>query len=280
MSGRRDGVFAAVTAVLVLMVGVAFVVTRGTSDADRDTPWLASVAPSGPAACGSGDLVAGRHTTSAAAGTAYLTASLELAPDVEPCAVGGYPGVIVLSGGVPAGVSTVPDESLGRARGLVVLPDRPVRVTLSWAVSHYCGGTVNDALRLRVAPGLTVEVPGFGATSCNPGEGRPPVRVGSFTYVDPNAERGTVTGVVTLNDGPEPGTGEYVTSGVVEFNGDPDGYDAPIGPQGAYELDLPAGRYQVTVTTHQWNGGTSFSAGAFVVTGGELNELNITLPLR
>ena len=131
--------------------------------------------------------------TEAAAGTTYLTATLELAPGAEPCSVDGYPGVIVLTNGVPAGVATTPDDNLGSPQELTVLPDRTVRVTLSWAVSHYCGPTVNDAIRLLVGPGLDVEIRGFGATSCSPGEGRPAVRFGPFTYVDPRAELGTVT---------------------------------------------------------------------------------------
>lgn len=215
-----------------------------------------------------------------AAGTVHLTATLELDRGVEPCKVGGYPTVIVLSDGRPAGVGTVTDTGLGEARELTVLPDRPARVTLGWAVLHYCGPIVNDTIRIWVASDLPVEVGGFGPTSCSPGEGRPPVRVGPFTYVDPTAEQGTITGVVTLNSGPGLGTGEFVTSGVVELDGEPDGFQAPIGADGSYELEVPAGRYRITVSTHQFFGGREFDAGPYDVVGGELNQLNITLPLR
>jgi hypothetical protein len=274
----RDRVAAAATAVVVLVLGIVFAVVRSDREADGSTS--RPTAAQGVQPCGAGDLVPGAARTETAAGTTYLTATLELAGDVEPCRVSGYPSVIVLSGGRPAGVGTVADRGLGEAQELVVLPDRPARVTLGWAVSHYCGPIVNDTIRIWVASDLPVEIGGFGPTSCSPGEGRPPVRVGPFTYVDPTAEQGTVTGVVTLNSGPGPGTGEFVTSGVVQLEGAPDGYRAPIGTDGSYELEVPAGRYRVTVSTHQFEGGRAFAAGAFDVVGGELNQLNITLPLR
>ena len=277
---RRDRVAAGATAVVVLALGVTFAVVRGDRESESSGPGSTSSTRTGVQACGSGDLVAGRNRLEAAAGTTYLVATLELAQGVEPCSVEGYPSVIVLSGGRPAGVGTETDPGLGQPRRLVLLPDRSAKVTLGWPVFHYCGATVNDAIRLWVAPDLAVEVPGFGPTSCSPGEGRPAVRVGPFTYVDPRAEQGTVTGVVTLNSGPSLGTGEFVTSGVVEFDGEPDDYTASIGPAGSYDLELPAGRYRVSVSTHQWKGGTAYPAGSFDVVGGELHDLNITLPLR
>lgn len=277
---RRDWIAATATAAAVVVVlGVSFAVTH-TDHGPANDP--TSTAPLGPDACGAGDLVAGRHRTTTAAGTAYLTTTLALAPGAEPCTVEGYPEVVVLDDGVPSDVETVRDMTLGHARELVVRPDRPVRVKLGWAVFHYCDPIVNDAIRLRLAPGLEVETAGFGPSSCNEDEdeGRPPVRVGAFTYVDPGLARGTVAGVVTLNGGPAPGLGEYVTSGEIEFVGDSDTADASIGADGSYELELPAGEYQVTVSTPQWNGGAPYSDGTFGVTGGELNELNVTLPAR
>lgn len=275
----RDKAAAAITAAVALTLGVAYVVAqRDPSSVEADE--AASSTRPGLGPCAAGDLVAGDDAMRLDAGTVYLTATLELADGAEPCSVSGYPSVIVLSGGRPAGVETVTDRSLGEAEELTVLPDRPARVTLGWALFHYCGPVVNDAVRIWVAPDLSVEIPGFGPTSCNTGEGRQPVRVGPYTYVDPAAVEGTVTGVVTLNSGPGPGTGEFVTSGVVELDGDPDGFQAPIGEDGSYELEVPAGGYRITVTTHQFEGGRTFDAGAFDVLGGELNQLNITLPLR
>lgn len=276
---RRDGIFAATTVVIVLVIGVTYFLTRAETERGRSGGPTSS-ARTGLRACAAGDLLAGQNNTQAAAGTTYLTATLELAPGVEPCTVEGYPLAILLSDGRVAGVETVSDDSLGDARQLTVLPDRSAKVTLGWAISRYCGPVVNDAIRLWVAPDLPVEVPGFGASACNAGEGRPPVRFGPFTYVDPTVDRGTVAGVVTLNGGPGPGTGQFVTAGEVEFVGDPDDYRAPIGRDGSYEIELPAGRYQVTVSTRQWIGNAPFPAGSFDVTGGELNELNITLPVR
>ena len=278
---RRDVIAAAATVAVLLVIGLAFVVSRSDDRGpDRSATGSASSERTGPHPCAGGDLVAGGSRLETAAGTTYLTATLELAKGVEPCSVEGFPVVVLLSDDRPAGVATVPDDGLGPARRLVVLPDRSVRVTLAWAVSHYCGPVDNDAIRFWIASDLPLEVPGFGPTSCNPGEDRPPARVGPFTYVDPTAELGTVHGVVTLNGGPALGTGQYVTAGLVEFDGRPDDYDAPIGPDGSYELELPAGRYQVTVVTRQWYGGTPYPAGPFEVTGNDLSELNLTLPVR
>ncbi len=278
---RRDRVAAAATTVVVLVVGAGYFGSQSVgSDSDDESGWLSSAVSLAPNLCGRGDLVAGGQETAVAAGTTYLTATLELAPGAEPCSVEGYPGVIVLTDGRPAGVATAPDDGLGNPQELTVLPDRTVRVTLGWAVSHYCGPTDNDALRLLVGPGLTIEIDGFGVTSCSPGDDRPAVRFGPFTYVDPRAELGTVSGIVTLNDGPDLGTGQFVTSGEIEFVGEPDDYRAPIGEDGSYEIELPAGRYEVVVSTHQWHGGEPYSAGSFDVVDSELTPRNITLPLR
>jgi len=275
---RRDDLAAAATATLVLVVVVAYLVARGGSEPGR--PAATPTSPGLPA-CAAGDLVVGRSSSrQLAGGTTYVTASLELASHVEPCTVDGFPFVLVLADWRPAGVATVTDDSLGDAQQLTVLPDRSVKVTLGWAASHACGPVDDDGVRLQVAPGLSVEVPGFGRSACSPEETPPAVRVGPFTYVDPNVERGTVTGVVTLNGGPALGTGQYVTVGELELIGAPDGYRAAIGTDGDYRLTVPAGRYEVRVSTRQWRGGTSFQAGTFDVVGGELNELNLTLPVR
>ena len=233
--------------------------------------------------CGSGDLVAAGHTTKAAAGTTYLTATLELAPDVEPCTVENFPDVVVLDAGSPVDVVALNDlgGDLGDPEELVVLPDRPVLVTLGWAFTHYCDAIDNDGILLEIAAGLEVEIAGFGPTSCGPGEDeRPPIRVGPYTYVDPRSTNGTVTGVVGLNGGPGPGTGEFVTRGRIEFVGASDDYSTTVDLNGSYEIELPAGAYQVRVSTLQYRAGEPFSNGTFVVVGGELNELNVILPVR
>ncbi len=265
--------------VVVLAVVVAYFITRGDDAPDRTTRLLTSLTR-GPQPCAAGDLVTGAQTTEAAAGTSYLTATFELADGEEPCSVEGYPTVIVLNDGRPGGVATVADDTLGRAQRLTVLPELPVKLTLGWPVSHYCGPIVADTIRLLVPSDLTVEIAGFGPTSCNPGEGRPPVRVGAFTYVDPATARGTVAGIVALNSGPAPGTGEYVTSGAVTFESESDGYSASIGEDGAFEVELPAGEYGVTIRSPQWNSGSGYAYGRFDVLGGELNQLNVILPVR
>ncbi|MEZ0580856.1 DUF4232 domain-containing protein [Nocardioides sp. MH1] len=272
----RDSIAAAATVAVLLALAIGFfVVNRDDSSTTPEPP----TTQTGLAPCGAGDLVLGQQQEDSADGSSYVTATLRLGEGAEPCTVEGYPRTIVLSDGRPAGVPTVSDQTLGRPRELTVLPDRAARVTLAWAVSHYCGAIVNDSVRLWLAPDLPVDLPGFGATRCDGDEGRPPVRVGAFTYVDPRAERGTVTGLVTLNDGPEPGTGEYAHSGQVEFTG-ADTFRAPIRTDGSYRLSLPTGGYDVRVTTHQWHAGERYYAGSFSVSSGELGELNIPLPAR
>lgn len=276
---RRDTIGAAVTAALVVALGVAFVVVRNLSE-DGGTTTSPVTTRTGPAPCGAGDLFVAVVTPDRAAGTAYLTATLRLARGAEPCTVRGYPTAIVLSDGRPAGVATVADQTLGRPLPLTVLPDRSAKVTLAWAPRHYCGPVVNDAVRLWVADDLPLELTGFGPTTCTGDEGRPPVRVGAYTYVDPRDEEGSITGLVTLNDGPEPGTGEYAHSGEVQLVGPTDTYRAPISATGAYDLEVPTGTYEVRVTTHQWHAGETYLAGRFEVTAGELQVLNIPLPAR
>lgn len=272
----RDNIAAAATVAVVLALGIGFVVTHG-DDSDPGQP--PSTSATGVTSCGEGDLVLGPVKEELAAGTAYVTATLRLAPDVEPCTVEGYPQVIMLADGRPAGVETVADQTLGRPRQLTVLPDRSARITLAWAVLHYCAPVVNDTVRVWTGPDVPLDLPGFGPASCNGDEGRPPVRVGAFSYLDPRDERGTVTGVVTLNDGPGPGTGEYVTSGQVELVG-ADTYRAPIGQDGSYRLQVPTGRYTVRVTTHQWHAGETYLAGQLGVRGGDLGTYNVPMPAR
>ncbi len=275
----RERIAATATAVVVAVL-VVIVVIRGNDGGDPSSGDRTSAALGSPA-CGSGDLVAAGHTTSDVAGTTYLTATLQLAPAVEPCTVENYPDVVLLDAGSPVEVVAVKDDDLGEPRELVVLPDRPALVTLAWAVSRYCDEIDNDGILLEVATGLEIEIPGFGPTSCSPSaDDRPPVRVGPYTYVDPRSKKGTVTGVVGLNGGPGPGTGEFVTRGQVEFDGAAHDYRATVGLDGTYEIDLPAGAYQVRVSTPQYRAGEPFSKGTFVVVGGELNRLNVILPVR
>ncbi|WP_183092820.1 DUF4232 domain-containing protein [Nocardioides stalactiti] len=273
----RDSIAAAATAVVVLALGAGYVVTQGGSDGDdsRLVPDARKV--SGP--CGAGDLVAGAVDREGAAGTSYLTVSLELARGAEPCTVRGYPSVLVLSDGRPAGVPTVDDSGLGRPERLTVLPDRSAKVTLAWSVDHYCGPVDNDGIRLWVADGLPIDLPGFGPTSCSPGESRPAVRVGGYATVSQRAEGGTVAGVVALNGGPAPGTGEFVTSGEVLLVG-ADTFRAPVGEDGTFRLVVPAGTYAVAVSTRQWNAGDPYDAGELTVLPRELNDLNVILPIR
>ena len=272
----RDSIAAAATVAVVLALGVGFVLTqRDEGGGPPQRPTTSSGVPR----CGEGDLVLGPVDDELEAGTSYVTATLRLGEDVAPCTVQGYPDVIMLADGRPAGIASVPDQTLGRPRALTVLPDRSAKVTVAWAVLHYCAPVVNDGVRLLVAPGLPLDLPGFGPASCDGDEGTPPVRVGAYTYVDPRDEKGSVTGLVTLNDGPGPGTGEYVTSGQVELVG-ADTFRAPIRPGGSYRLRVPTGVYTVRVTTHQWHAGETYLAGQVGVHSGELGTYNIPMPAR
>lgn len=269
---------AAATAVVVVVL-VVIVALRGGDDGGG------AAGPAPPTrstpSCGSGDLVAAGHATDTTGATAYLTVTLELPADAEPCTVENHPDVVVLDDGAPTDVATVADADLGEPRELVVLPGRPVLVTLGWAVTGYCDDIDNDGNLLAIAPGLEIEVPGFGPTSCGPGaDALPPMRVGPFTYVDPRSSDGTVTGVVGLNGGPGPGTGEFVTRGRIEFDGVDETYGATVGLDGKYEVELPAGTYRVRVSTLQYRAGEPYDHGTFDVVGGELNELNVILPVR
>lgn len=261
---------------MVALVVVVALRGAGGDDPSRH-PFVSPAARAAPD-CGAGDLVADDEESDAAGGTTYLTATLRLAPGVEPCTVRRFPGVVVLDRGAPADVTTVPDERLGEPQDLVVLPDQPVLVTLGWSVGRYCERVDNDGIVLRVAPDLELEVPGFGPTSCPAGgAATPPLRVGPYTYVDPRSTNGTVVGVVVLVGGPGPGTGEFVTRGRLELDGTDD-YGAAVGPDGDFELEVPAGVYQVRVSTPQWHAGRPYDGGTLSVAAGELNQLNVILP--
>ncbi len=264
----RGATFAAV-AVLVLVGGVLATTQLG----DRE-PRGATTDPTTtllPQACATGDLVKGGNLFSTTRGTVNLTAVLELAPGGEPCTVAGFPDVVIHAGSID--VETVADPGLGQPGELLVLPDRPVQVTLTWTPAHYCPPyLVTTAIRIRVGDEVGVAFDGFGPTRCRPGDGRPPVHVGPYTHVEPADRFGTVTGVVTRE------SGEPVTTGTISFEDDSAGDGATIEPDGSYELGLPTGEYDVTVSTPRFNDGR-YAAGTFEVVGGETNEIHIVIPV-
>ncbi len=280
----------AAAAAVAVVAGVAFALSAGDPTGDlapSDDP-----TPSGPtmvtvpepAPCGANDLVSGGRTLETAAGTTYLTATLELAPGGSPCVVKGFPLVTLLDHGDVAPVETVDDTSNGHGKQhLMVDAAHPIQVTLAWALGHHCGDVDNDTILLKVSDHTEVEIEGFGQNSCSPGEGEQPVRVSPLTQPGPGEDAGTVTGTITLDGGPAPGTTVPLTTGEVTFiadagDGESAGAGVSIARDGTYEVDLAPGAYDIEVTSPEL-GGQVCRDGAGV-TGGTVNEINISCPIE
>lgn len=128
-------------------------------------------------ACTVDDVRVGRPSMDAAAGTAYLSVELQLAT-TSPCHLLGRPGVVPLGpDGDPIDVA-VQDDPAGVPEAVLVSSTRSAVVVVSWAPTHYCEEVDNARLRITLPDqGGEFTVAGFGTTTCNPGEGRPPMRV-------------------------------------------------------------------------------------------------------
>lgn len=137
-------------------------------------------------------------------------------------------------------------------------PYLPARVPVTFAMQ-----TLWDGPAPRIE--WTLVAPGRPSLTGNPGRAR---------------HDGTVRGTVTLDGGPAPGTSTPVTSGEISFDGEAASAGTSIGPTGSYEVRLPAGDYDVTVTTPDWNGGQTYEAATFRVSGGGTNRLDVRLPVR
>jgi hypothetical protein len=118
-------------------------------------------------ACGADDLDVDRFVEGAA-GTMYLELTLALATD-DACHVTGFPDVTLLDHG-----SVVPVEvthaRVGSQEPVAVVPGSPATLMIGWSVSHSCAAVDNDQVRVAFPDGSALTVPGFGRTSCNPGE--------------------------------------------------------------------------------------------------------------
>ncbi|GAB3860358.1 hypothetical protein GCM10028801_23070 [Nocardioides maradonensis] len=354
--------------------------------------------------CGTGDVDHGKAVGGGAAGTAYVTTRLSLAPGHSSCRLPASFGARLLDHGTP--IPTGP-SGLGGRRPVPVLITRawPAELSVGWSVTHVCGHVDNTTIRVSLIKAGTFDLPGFGRTTCNPGEpmtepldlpaiqpgytqqrvspydgvrvsgdlrltGRPgqtvdftitltsrrdlvldpcpDYRIGAYTPIQsesrvatyglncaqvpyraaagtpylpagvpvtfamqltapavdvPKLEwellapptlpalggvltvgtaqpDGTLTGVVTMDGGPAPGTSTKVTSGTVTLVGD-DGTRrvASIAADGTYTAHVPAGAYTLVVRTPQWNGGALFKDRAGV-TGGAVTTADVSLPMK
>lgn len=132
------------------------------------------------AACGPGDLVLGSPMTEGAAGTMVTYADLTLADGKDPCTMRGYPEVAFLDHGKDLGLTPGHNKAFD-PENVRMAPGTTATVIVGWAVHHYCGDLDNDAVRLTLPGGQVVDLPGFGPTSCDPGEGLPQPWIGAVT---------------------------------------------------------------------------------------------------
>lgn len=101
-----------------------------------------------------------------AMGTTYLTLTIS-GPD-DACRLQGFPEVTLLAGGQPLDVQV--EQQPGRTHAVKVTPSPSATLVLGWSPTHSCADVDNDTIRVTLADGSSLEVPGFGQTSCNPGE--------------------------------------------------------------------------------------------------------------
>jgi hypothetical protein len=199
----------AAAAVLAVAVGVTYA-SRGSHPAPRpsDTPGVVPWAPlpaTHPAlptrttppspdpaqiaatrACTDADLGHSRPQADGAGGTTYLTVTLVLTGP-SPCRLEGRPHVVLLDHGAPVDVPIQPWklDGSGPAGPVLVTTAHPAVVTVAWAVSHSCPAVDNDRLEITLGAGLApFTVPGFGRSSCNPGEGSSAVLVSAIQSRD------------------------------------------------------------------------------------------------
>lgn len=140
-------------------------------------------APTSMRSCRAQDIKLSRLPSGGAGGTQYINVGMRLVGST-PCRLGGRPEITPLGTGGVANVLTSSMPSLrGDWHGPVALrAGKPAYFAVAWAVSHYCGAVDVTALGIRL-PGIAspFTVAGFGPTTCNPGEGHPPIEVGPIT---------------------------------------------------------------------------------------------------
>ena len=139
----------------------------------------------------------------------------------------------------------------------------------------------------KVVPYLPADLPVTFAMEIEAGPASETIRWTLLTPFEPSTNgviswilpSGTVTGHVTLDGGPAPGTSIPVTSGEVKFTGGKgSGGGASISPDGSYELELPSGAYDIEVTSPDLGGQMCRDAAG--VTGGTVNEIDISCAIE
>lgn len=142
--------------------------------------------------CEASDLRIGTPQTDGAAGTMYISVPIE-AIGGRTCRLDPWPEPVFLSPDGPLDITASQLKMThgvdGSDLGALVRPDHPVTVTMGWAVSHSCPEVDNTEIEIGVmgAASIAWPLPGFGRTSCSPGEERalPFVRQIEFDGVHP-----------------------------------------------------------------------------------------------
>lgn len=139
-----------------------------TSPEPTQTPPSARTEPARPHGlrdCTADDLQV-TPTTEGAMGTTYMSVMLD--SNAEPCQLQGYPDVTLLAGGQPL---AVPVQHQPQPITRVTVGDLGfAEFEIGWSPDHSCAGVDNDTIRVTLPDGSSFEVPGFGPTSCSPGE--------------------------------------------------------------------------------------------------------------
>ncbi|HJQ07399.1 MAG TPA: hypothetical protein VJ872_18260, partial [Nocardioides sp.] len=223
---------AAAAAVAAVVGGVVGLVGHGgdaggpqpaASPTSAVVPWAALPAThprmpsrwSGPTAtqisaarpCGAGDVEHGRTVGGGAAGTAYVTTRLSLAPGRSSCRLVATFGAVLLDHGTPI-PTRPPSRGGGHPAPVLITRSWPASLSVGWAVSHVCGHYDNTTIRISLIAAGTFDLPGFGTTTCNPGEPMtepvviPPIQAGSSRHRVSPYDGVRVTGDLNLHAQP------------------------------------------------------------------------------
>lgn len=276
---RRWLVPAAAAAAVVAVLGVTYSVTSGGSEQSADP-----TGPDAPGSCQRDALKLESDSVSEHQGYRYAVGRLVLT-GTATCVIEGYPEVVLRgNGSLPRNaVRAAPDGPpapviVSRSSAAIVI----VRVALS---GFDCLTADNDSIHVTMPNGDAEDMSGVGGL-CEPGGAAIVAEVLPITSEDdesdsaPDAVPGTVTGTITLDGGPAPGVTMPLTAGEVTFTSrdGATGAGTSINPDGTYEIELPPGAYDIEVTSPEYRGLTCRDGAG--VTGGTVNEINISCPIE